>query len=95
MSDESTYKIVLETLKEFQPSYVAVFGSRARGDHRADSDLDLLVDFKRYPNLFQIVDMRLKLSKILGFPVDLITRASLSDLIKPYVYKDLIVIMDE
>jgi hypothetical protein len=95
MSDESTYKIVLETLKEFQPSYVAVFGSRARGDHRADSDLDLLVKFKTRLTLIDVIGMEMELEETLGFPVDLVSKDYLSEYIKPYVVDDLIVLLDE
>ena len=33
----------------FGVSAMAVFGSRVRGDHRADSDLDIVVDFDTVP----------------------------------------------
>ena len=95
MSNEATYKTVLNTLKEFEPSYVAVFGSRARGDHRPDSDLDLLVEFDAELDLIQIIGVEQELTKILGYPVQLVSKAYLSEYLKPYVEKDLIVLLND
>jgi uncharacterized protein len=40
--DEITKKIVAT----FHPRRVVLFGSRGRGDHRADSDVDLLIEME-------------------------------------------------
>lgn len=36
-------EIVVRLVDALRPTKIVLFGSRARGDHRADSDLDLLV----------------------------------------------------
>jgi len=54
-----------------------VFGSVARGEARADSDVDVLVDFKTPISLFEFVRLRRALEELLGHPVDLVTRSAL------------------
>jgi hypothetical protein len=58
---------------------LSVFGSALRDDFRADSDLDLLVEFQpgRTPG-FGFFRLEAELSAIFGRRVDLNTRASLS-----------------
>lgn len=50
-----------------------VFGSRTRGEERADSDLDLLVTFDPPVTLFQRMDVADALSHVCGQRVDLLT----------------------
>lgn len=49
-----------------------VFGSVARGDDAADSDVDLLVRFSEEARLFDEIGLRLALSELLGVEVDVI-----------------------
>lgn len=52
-----------------------LFGSRARGTARPDSDVDLLVTFEAgYTPGLEFFGMADELEKILGRPVDLLTR---------------------
>jgi uncharacterized protein len=54
-----------------------IFGSAARGDARAGSDLDLLVEFEEGRTLFDLVDLREELSRVLGRDADVVTYESL------------------
>ena len=74
---------------------LGVFGSVARGDTNADSDIDLLASFKDPIGLFQLIDLEERMEKILGRPVDLGTEASLHPLIRDDVYRDLTIIYEE
>lgn len=58
---------------------LAVFGSTARGEADADSDIDLLVELDPAARmgLFRFSDLRLTLCDLLGRQVDLITRRGL------------------
>lgn len=61
--------------------WLAVFGSALRSDFRADSDIDLLVEFEpdRIPGLLGIAGMELELSELFGGrKVDLRTPGDLS-----------------
>ena len=58
---EELKKIIAEEKEEIRRRYkgqiVAVFGSYARGDFHADSDLDLLVDVDPGASLFDLVGL--------------------------------------
>jgi hypothetical protein len=56
-----------------------VFGSVARGEERADSDIDFLVDFEPGSSLFDLMRMADELEALLGRPVDVVSRAGLRD----------------
>lgn len=56
---------------------IAVFGSVARGEEQADSDIDFLVDAEPGVSLFDIAGFELDLEQVLRRPVDVITRAAL------------------
>ena len=56
---------------------LSVFGSVARDEARADSDVDILVEFSRPVGLFAFGRLQDRLSEILGCRVDLATPASL------------------
>ncbi|WP_298863481.1 nucleotidyltransferase domain-containing protein [Microbacterium sp.] len=58
-------------------SGVRVFGSVARGDQAAGSDVDLLVDAGDEATLFDIAQFELDLELILGVPVSVVTSGSL------------------
>jgi predicted nucleotidyltransferase len=77
---------VIATLKEHEPELrkagvvrLSVFGSTARGDHRPDSDVDLLAVFdeSRRISLLQVAGIELQLSKLLGKEVDLVEEGTL------------------
>jgi predicted nucleotidyltransferase len=59
---------------------LALFGSVLRPDFRADSDVDVLVEFEPgYPvGLIRLAGLELELSELLGRNVDLRTPAELS-----------------
>ena len=60
---------------------VRVFGSRARGEGRPDSDLDLLVTLDEDASLLDIVAIKQDLEDLLGCKVDVLTE----DAISPYI----------
>lgn len=56
---------------------VRVFGSVARGDDRADSDVDLLFTMKEPLSLMQWGRLEQRLAHLLGVPVDLVPESAL------------------
>jgi uncharacterized protein len=69
---------------------LALFGSRVRGDDRADSDLDVLVRFRTAPTLFRLIELEDELSDLLGVQVDLVLHDSLKPAVAESVAADLV-----
>jgi len=55
-----------------------VVGSRGRGEARANSDIDLLVDLRPGRDLLDLAGFKLDLEDVLGCKVDVVTERSLS-----------------
>lgn len=56
---------------------IAIFGSVARGDETAESDIDFLVDFRSGASLFDLVRMQDDLEALLGRSVDVVSSGGL------------------
>ncbi len=68
-----------------------MFGSRARGTSRVDSDLDLFIDYDpaaRVPSLFRLMQLEEEISAALGIPVTITTRNALHPLMKERIERD-------
>jgi len=59
-------------------STVSVIGSVATGTAHEDSDVDLLCDTEPGATLYDIASCEIDLEQALGFPVTIVTKASLS-----------------
>jgi predicted nucleotidyltransferase len=58
-------------------SNLRIFGSVARGDEVAESDVDFLVDFEASRSLVDVAGLILDLQEILGVPVDVVEASTL------------------
>jgi predicted nucleotidyltransferase len=67
---------------------ISVFGSTARDEATADSDIDLLVTFSQPISLLQMVALERELTEVLGQRVDLLTEASLSPYLRDRILKE-------
>ncbi|WP_456411383.1 nucleotidyltransferase family protein [Oceanithermus sp.] len=83
-----------EQLPELRARYgvrrLFLFGSRARGDAHAGSDLDLLVEFERVPTLLDLVRLEQELADDLGIRVQVITPGAIKPLLRPAMERDLV-----
>ncbi|RZJ11947.1 MAG: DNA polymerase subunit beta [Rubrivivax sp.] len=69
---------------------LALFGSMARGTARADSDVDVLVDFDGPATSKRFFGVQFYLEDMLHRPVDLVTEAALRARLRPFVERDAI-----
>ncbi|RKU10649.1 DNA polymerase subunit beta [Candidatus Poribacteria bacterium] len=79
-----------EIRRRYRAEIKGIFGSYARGDFHADSDLDLLVDFDEGANLFDLVGLQQFLEEKLGCKVDLVSRRSLRAELRTSVLNEMI-----
>lgn len=79
---------------EFDVARLAVFGSVARGTDGGDSDIDLLVKFRRPVGLVELLRLEDKFEGVFGRKVDLGTESSLHPLIEKSVRRDLRVLYE-
>ena len=70
---------ILSLAEQYGAKHVRVFGSVARGEECADSDIDFLVEFPRGYDLFsQRLTLASKLSTLLGRQIDLLPEHELN-----------------
>ena len=90
---------ILDQLRQSEPAlrergvaHAALFGSRARGDDRADSDIDIMIEIAPQANidLFQYVDIKHYLEDLLGARVDVANRDYLKPQIRPRAEREAI-----
>jgi len=75
-------------LDRFGIEVVGIFGSRARGEARSSSDLDLLIEIRRPISLLELVDAELYLSNLLGLKVDLVPKRSLRQELRDEILRE-------
>jgi uncharacterized protein len=71
---------------------VSAFGSRARGEARPDSDLDLLYVLGEDRTLFDVVAFKLDAEALTGVPVDMLSAAISRPGLKSRVAKDVVAV---
>jgi predicted nucleotidyltransferase len=82
---------ILALSNEYGARRIRVFGSVARGDDAADSDIDFLVDFPRGYDLFlQRIPLAEQLQGLLNRTVDLVPEHELTPYIRDRVLSEAI-----
>jgi len=100
MSKQLDKSTILNYLKEhitelrFKYSVDAfyLFGSYARDEQNENSDIDILVDFKKTPDLLTFIELEEHLSSSLQKHVELVPKRKLKMAIKDQVLKEAIAI---
>ena len=83
-------------LRENGATGLYIFGSRARGAERPDSDLDLFIDYDpvaKVPNMFRLMQIEEDISSALGIAVTITTRSALHPLMRDRIERDAIRIL--
>ncbi|MDF1525965.1 MAG: nucleotidyltransferase family protein [bacterium] len=79
-----------EHLKRFHVLSLSLFGSVARGEESASSDIDILVEFAEPVGIFTFIRLNNFLEEILGSKVDLVTHDALKDRFRDKILKEAI-----
>lgn len=79
---------IQDTLSAYGVVRASVFGSWARGEAEAGSDVDFLVEFEEGRSLLDLVGLRQDLTDALGVEADVVTYASLHPLLRDQVLRE-------
>ncbi len=90
---EELKKIINQHKKELEEKYkvksMAIFGSYVRNEQNAESDVDILVEFKEPVGLL-FIHLADYLEEILGIKVDLLTPEAIKPNRKKYILEKLV-----
>lgn len=67
---------------------IRLFGSVARGESRADSDLDLLVEMEESRSLLDRIALKQDLEDLLGIAIDVVTEKALHPILRPRILEE-------
>jgi len=94
MLSKNQIKIIIDVLKPYNPKRIGLFGSVARNEETPDSDIDILYDFNTPITLFNLVDIKNKLTERLKKNIDLVSEKAVHPKLKEYIQSDLKVIYE-
>ena len=81
-------KLKPELVERFGVTRLALFGSTARNEARADSDIDIVVAFDGPATSKKYFGVQFLLEDELGCPVDLVTEKALRPELKPFIERE-------
>ncbi len=90
---------IIARLRENEPalrargvSHAALFGSRARGDNRPDSDIDIMVEVDPTARIgvYEYVALKDYIAGLFDGPVDVVSRDGLKPYVRPAATTDAI-----
>ena len=87
-------KKLLETCKNNDIVFLAIFGSFVKGEFTEESDIDLLVRFSKPKSLLDLVRIERVLSGVLGRKTDLLTEASISPYLRDRIKNEMEVVYE-
>jgi len=94
LKKDEIIKILDEVKNEARQRYKAdikgIFGSYAKGNEKKSSDVDILVDFDKGADLFDLVEVSTFLKKKLNCKVDIVPRNSIREEIKNRILEETI-----
>jgi predicted nucleotidyltransferase len=76
-----------ELERQFSVTRIGVFGSFAQGSAHEDSDVDILVEFRK-PTFDNYMDLKFHLEEQFGRPVDLVLADSIKPRLRPLILRE-------
>jgi hypothetical protein len=86
----SRNKALLE--EKYNVKSIGIFGSCVNDTLHKESDIDILVEFSKTPDIFEFIKLEEFLADLLDAKVDLVTKKALKPLIKETILKETIYI---
>jgi predicted nucleotidyltransferase len=93
MDIQRAREIMAPILKEAGVIRASFFGSLARGEATAASDVDLLVELPQGKSLFDLIALKLKLEEASGRSVDILTFQSIYPPLRSAIERELLTIL--
>jgi predicted nucleotidyltransferase len=93
-SIEEIQRKALPVLTRYGVKRAALFGSIVRGEARARSDVDLLVDMDRPIGLFRFVGLKQDLEKALGRKVDVVEYGAIKPVLRDRILGEQVPILE-
>jgi len=92
MQRDDVFRLIKASLPELTRRFgiksVSIFGSTARDEATAASDVDILADSGRTPRFDDYMDMKFFLEDLLHAKVDLVTPAGLRSPLRPIIERE-------
>ena len=86
------YKILadhkVELAEKFHVDSLSVFGSVSKGTDRPDSDVDILVSYRKTPGIFAFLDLKGYLETLIGRTIDLVTEGALKKQLRDSIMRE-------
>jgi hypothetical protein len=80
-----------EIKKRFGVATIGIFGSYIRGEERPNSDVDVLVSFKKGEETFDhYMDCKFYLEDLFGRKVDLVMKGAIKKRLKPHILGEVV-----
>ena len=77
--------------KQFGVAKIGIFGSYIRGEERPDSDVDVLVSFRKGEETFDnYMDCKFYLEDLFGRKVDLVMKGAIKKRLRPYIISEVV-----
>jgi len=99
MSDKKSIVEIVELIRcyntyvkeRFKIKEIGVFGSYVRGEQKADSDIDILVEFETgYKTFDNYMELKFLLEDVLKSEIDLVIKTTVRDEIKQNILSEVI-----
>ena len=81
-----------ELYKKYSVVEIGIFGSFVRGEQKKKSDIDILVEFEKIPDLLQFINLERYLSKLLKKKVDLVRKEAIRPELKSLILSEVVYI---
>lgn len=72
-------KEIIRIVKQNKGIGAKVFGSTVNGSSTKNSDVDILVEFKKDASLFDLIEIKIELEDLLGHSVDVVSEGGLKN----------------